>query len=64
MTRKDYTAIARAINEATIVSEDGKHIDEPSTVSLSGLINKLSAVMVRDNPNFDVERFHEACYAD
>ena len=54
MTKKDYIAIAKAINE-TMWSKGA----DPAT--LTALIARLSIAFTNDNPRFDHKRFWQAC---
>ena len=56
MTRKDYVAIAKAINSAL-----WHHECDPATVVM--VAGELSTVLHKDNPLFDDKRFMEACTA-
>lgn len=46
MTKKDYIAIAKAMRLARTVKE---------------VVDELCVVFKHDNPNFDPQRFKEAC---
>ena len=68
MTRKHYEMIAEAIREATkssffdLVTSDKK--DEGKAFVLSTLTNvifEVSQTLADDNPNFDMQKFQEAC---
>lgn len=52
MTKKDYIAIAAAMNSAFRDGDQGL---------LILVATHLSAVFAKDNPRFDVERFLAAC---
>lgn len=54
MTRKDYIAIAKAIN--SLSTKDG-------LVSKRNLVDSLSHHFVQDNRGFDLAKFDGACYA-
>lgn len=55
MTKKDYIAIAEALANARAATGDDKHS------ALTYAANQLAAVLARDNPRFDRERFLTAC---
>lgn len=57
VTKKDYIAIADAIN-ATMWSPGA----DPATLTV--LISRLHIVFEKDNPRFDSKRFWQACTAD
>lgn len=58
LTRKDYKAIAEAIDKSTVgVDNEGFEVVHKRT-----LVEKLSKVFADDNPNFDDLRFEDACY--
>ena len=54
MTKKDYVAIADAIDRTT-VSRDHEIVFKVS------LIDALVSIFRRDNPRFDTDRFIKAC---
>ena len=56
MTRKDYIAIARALNNCM-----HHHECDPETVVM--VAQELSTVLANDNPLFDYRRFIDACTA-
>lgn len=62
MTRKDYVLLAAALKAArtdVIAKEPPKHI--PALLDGVGYAaDWIADSLVRDNPRFDVERFHEA----
>lgn len=62
MTRRDYIALAAAISAA--------HADAPDNstagawrLALYEVTGRIAAVLERDNPRFDRERFYSACVA-
>jgi hypothetical protein len=59
MTRKDYVALAAAINgvRQEAIRCDGYAANIPSVV------DAVADVLAADNPLFDRDRFVEACYA-
>ena len=57
MTKKDYVAIAGAIDLATV------SYDHEIVVKIS-LVERLSSIFKEDNPRFDAERFMKACSKD
>ena len=57
MTKKDYVAIAGAIDLATV------SYDHEIVVKIS-LVERLSSIFKEDNPLFDAERFMKACSKD
>lgn len=54
MTKKNYIAIAQAINDVL-----WREKADPATVTT--LIGSLATVFANDNPRFDAERFFAAC---
>ena len=63
MTRKDYVAIAKAINDAMaherrICPQDALAQSEHICRALAG---NIANTVARDNPRFDRERFLKAC---
>lgn len=58
MTRKDYVATAKIINRYFDVADyhDGLHANIHDF-----LIKPFSDMFAKDNPNFDAEKFFEAC---
>lgn len=50
MTRKDYEAIAKAINKSATVED-----------SMNCLVNELTILFTLDNSRFDPVRFRDAC---
>ena len=55
MTRKDYVATAKILNEC---------IDYMHPAAFATLVKKFQNIMIADNPRFDVDRFADACYAE
>lgn len=65
MTRKDYVAIARAIESIDLEkSEYAVKNDYEVFATLNLVIDALAEVMKADNPNFDPHKFREACGYD
>lgn len=69
LTRKDYKAIAFIITETNgqvfkkmIHWIDGRGDVPARYISQSDLIARLVDYMAQDNPNFDRQRFLDACY--
>ena len=61
MTRKDYEAIAKAIN-ATMGDAPEDHDKKVSWQrGLAHLVGRLEQVFAADNPNFDQSKFAKAC---
>ena len=57
MTRKDYIAIAGAINKAS------ERYGEPAAkMVLDDVVNEIAEVLAADNPNFDKDRFVDAVW--
>lgn len=56
MSKKDYIAIANAIN--AVMWEDKA---DPATVT--SLVTRFAAIFAKDNPRFDAQRFFAACTA-
>ena len=65
MTKKDYQIIAKAIkqiNEDIHYSKNTKIDSELVTAILDHLVHEaLGQALRNDNPNFNFERFREAC---
>jgi hypothetical protein len=57
MTRKDYIAIARALNGAYPIPEN----NTPDS-AWRNCIEAVARVLAEDNPRFDHARFKEAAY--
>ena len=53
-SKKDYTAIAKAINDNT-------RVDYPDSVRKTSLVTQLCAYFKSDNDNFNIGRFMKAC---
>lgn len=53
LTKKDYEAIAWYINDL---------VDEDNNIDRDDLVDKLSDYFEVDNPNFNRDLFHNACY--
>ena len=60
MTRKDYVLIALAIGRAS--SPGRQPLGIPTAMYKDTLIRELCNSFSIDNPNFDKEKFKEACY--
>ena len=56
MTRKDYVAIARALNEQVsfVTTENARYV-------LAAVMQHTADVFAADNPRFDRDRFMAAC---
>lgn len=54
MTKKDYVAIADAIDRATFVNNE-------SAISKPALIDNLAFYMAKDNHRFNENQFRVAC---
>lgn len=57
MTKKHYTAVAKAINNVMWQTDT-----DPATVAY--IIAALSDIFADDNPRFDKNRFMQACTAN
>jgi hypothetical protein len=63
MTKKDYIALAKLINGATLVSQvefrdiPGKYM---TAIDKDHFVNKLCGFLKSDNPNFDEVKFRKA----
>ena len=65
MTRKDYVAIAKVINNIDLeASPYAVSNDYPVWATLNLVIDGLVEVMKADNPNFNPAQFREACGYD
>ena len=57
MSRKHYVVIAKIIKDNTLVQSD-KMLP---TLSKTAVVSELCTLFVRDNNNFDMKRFIDAC---
>lgn len=57
MTKKDYKAIAGALNLTSMANG-------ADLIVKTSLLEMLSLVFKADNPRFDAERFRAACYGE
>ena len=65
MTRKDYVAIAAALNRAFPAIESPEDINDFDSGKRRGFVDTvetLCGVFSEDNPRFDGERFRSAVY--
>lgn len=53
MTRKDYVETARILN---------KYKDSISEIDFADMLDDFSFWFEKDNPNFNTDKFVEACY--
>jgi hypothetical protein len=60
MTRKDYVMIAEAIQGA-VNYEQNFNNNEAGADAIKKFSVTLSALLLADNPRFDVNRFFDAC---
>lgn len=60
MTRKDYVLIAEAIKGAVSYEAEFNN-NEAGAEALKKFSVTLSALLLSDNPRFDVNRFFDAC---
>ena len=58
MTRKDYKAMAAAIE---ITWNTGKPIDDWHTQTHAEMVDAIARVLKRGNPRFDRRKFLDAC---
>jgi hypothetical protein len=61
MTKKDYIAIAGAINQSNYVPKADTGYAEGTANACYTIAHKLAYIMERDNPRFDRARFLAAC---
>ena len=54
MTRKDYVATAKILND---------NIEHMHPAAFAEIVSKFADYMAMDNDRFDYEKFTEACYA-
>ena len=59
MTKKDYIAIAKVINELPSLPTT----TEFELVRKASLVARLARYFEQDNPRFDSAKFDKACYA-
>ena len=57
MSRKHYVAVAKIIKDNTLINSD-KMLP---TLSKTAVVSELCTLFVRDNNNFDMKRFIDAC---
>ena len=57
MSRKHYIAVAKIIKSNTLV-KGGKMLP---TLSKTAVVSELCTMFKRDNSNFDMKRFIDAC---
>ena len=57
MSRKHYVAVAKIIKDNTLINSD-KMLP---TLSKTAVVSELCTMFVRDNNNFDMKRFIDAC---
>ena len=57
MTRKDYQKLAEAIQRNT----QPFMMHRPTVIYKSALLQDLCTILKEDNPNFNAEKFIEAC---
>lgn len=65
MTRKDYVALAKALNEsypAIVTAGDIDTFKNGTREGFSFAVQAIVPVLVRDNPRFDTDRFLAAVY--
>jgi HD superfamily phosphohydrolase YqeK len=53
MTRKDYVVVANILHD---------YKEEMDNVSFVDIVNDFGDYFEKDNPNFNWEKFREACY--
>ena len=61
MTKKDYEAIARAIERTTHHNAVDSNYNEGWHGAITAIRCRLADVMADDNPRFDRQRFLKAC---
>lgn len=63
MTRKDYKAIAKAIEESVkqVYLEVTPHSQREEVWGIERVVESLCVVLKADNPNFQRETFIKAC---
>jgi len=61
MTRKDYVALAEAINKARRKVSGGVPIGLVSDLAIETVENSIADDLASDNPRFDREWFLQAC---
>jgi hypothetical protein len=63
MTRKTYIATAKILND--YLKENNLETRPSFTNEFeNGLVNRFITIFENDNPNFDADRFWEACFND
>lgn len=60
MTRKDYVLLAEHINPLVILARR----KVLTGFEILDYVGSLADALERDNPNFDADRFKQACYKD
>lgn len=58
MTRKDYLLIVSAIK---LTATDIDECSIGTLALLAGVITRIGAALAKDNPRFDLARFHRNC---
>ena len=63
MTRKDYVKVAEIINKFLDVVVDNESFDMTPIIAIThdNLIDEFIEFFENDNPNFDADKFWEAC---
>jgi hypothetical protein len=61
MTRKDYIAIARVINDGALINCATQADVAMNAATRAKIAHQLSDLMSHDNPRFDRSRFLKAC---
>lgn len=67
MTRKDYEAIAKSLNEYrknTEQTDGGTMVGRHKLNTIEDVVEILSELFQAENPNFQANRFYFACNTD
>ena len=61
MTRKDYIAIAEVISNARVIEASNREGEVSRNITCDVIACDLSAILAKDNPNFNRTKFLNAC---
>jgi len=63
MTRKDYVSIAKVLNDYLKEYNSESRPSFVDEVDVS-LVSPFITMLIKDNPNFDRDRFWDACFSE
>ena len=61
ITKKHYNEMAKIIREASWLIDKGSHTAKEVGIDYYDLVNDLGLYFEKDNPNFDYEKWCDAC---